>query len=228
MSSASSLVALCCALILLSASSLSFAQSGRRQQQSGKSPVPSATPTAPDAAASKSVTAKVDTQPSLSFVVLSDEGLFMDVPRFNADDVYESFVRRLGQAKAVTVVAGGRSDRRRARERAKTEKDTHVVLVQLEEEMTGGSMRGDGQVDLNDIVVSYYVYTPTEATLKAQGRVRLRPAQATARVGGVRVPVPSPRGGLPLEYVFEQAGRDAADRVLAAFQVPPPPDSPLR
>jgi hypothetical protein len=74
-------------------------------------------------------------------------------------------------------------------------------------------------IPLENMVVRYYVYAPTTATLKVQGQVYMRPA--SARVGGVRLPIPvpstSPRVGV--EYVLEQAGRDAAERVASALDI---------
>ncbi|HEX7956277.1 MAG TPA: hypothetical protein VF508_04995, partial [Pyrinomonadaceae bacterium] len=62
--------------------------------------------------------------------------------------------------------------------------------------------------------------------LKFTDLVYQRPYNDSARVGGVRIPVPSRRvGRYPSQFELEQAGRDAADRLLSRFQVAAPQDN---
>ncbi|MGH9903536.1 MAG: hypothetical protein ACRD68_17150, partial [Pyrinomonadaceae bacterium] len=146
----------------------------------------------------------------------------IDLPLTASSYAVKGFVERLKDSPHVSVGSVGKGDRRRARERAKVEKDYHVILVQLDENSPG---RGaGGPIDLSNLMVRYYVFAPGEATLKVQGQVPMRPYRGTATVGGVRLPVPTPRVNVPFEYIVEQAGRDAAERVMAAFNLRLPPD----
>ena len=70
-----------------------------------------------------------------------------------------------------------------------------------------------------------YVYTPKTGDLKYSDTMYQRPYQDSARIGGVRVPVPSRRiERYPSQLQLEQAARDAADRLLSRFQITPPPE----
>lgn len=194
------------------------AQSGRRQSSSGKSPSPvttSTTPTDPAKPASKPTV-----PPAATVHIMMDENFLMNLPGMATHIVYDAFFKRLKESTSLVVSAGGKGDRKLARERAKTEKETHVALIQLDEQMPG-RMTSNGQVDLGNLAVKYYVFAPQTATLKTQGSVPMRPYRATGSVGGVRLPLPSGRT-TALEYILEQAGRDAADRVMAAFHLRPP------
>jgi hypothetical protein len=208
------------------------AQSGRRQPQP-KSPVPEPSPAAsPGANSSSESVSDSDAKksqkdrrnaPLFSFYVLEDEtiNLFLDIPLSTSNVIVTSFVERLQDSPNVSVAAGGKGDRKRAHDHAKIERDVYTVLVQLDEEvMRGTSKRAGEPANINNLVVRYYVYEPQTATLKYQGQVYMRPYQASTRVGGVRIPLPTPRSNrLPIEYSFEQAGREAAERVMASFDI---------
>ena len=227
-----------CALVFCAVAAcgagVAAAQSGRRQAPP-RSPVPpAATPTpAPDSSDSSSSGGYSDSDARrrpqtstgadtvVSFIVFEDDSSshFLNLPASTAAIVVNSFARRLGDASGVSVSSGGRSDRRRAREHAKTEKSAYTILLQVDEQMQGAG----GSTDLSNLIVRYFVYEPSSATLKHQGQVYMRPYQPTRRVGGVNLPLPMPTSRrVPVEYIFEQAGRDAADRVLAAFHLRPP------
>jgi hypothetical protein len=227
---------LLCAVCASGALVLSHAQSGRKRPEP-RSTVPAPTPT-PDPSSSASGVSDSDerrkpkTDPSgaplFSFYVLEDENtdLFLNLPSSTHTLVMNSFITRLQDSPNVSVAAGGKSDRKRAHDHAKIERDAFTVLVQLDAETTGGRPPTTGRpTDLGSLVVRYYVYAPTTATLKLQGQVYMRPYQASARVGGVRVPLPTPRTNrLPVEYAFEQAGREAAERIMSALDIHIPPE----
>ena len=125
------------------------------------------------------------------------------------------------QASNVEVKDGGRGRRQEARERAKKEEVAYVVFFQLDE--TG--MGGMSSTDSRGLALRTYVYTPKTADLKYSDTMFQRPYQDTARIGGVRVPVPTRRAEqYPSQHQLEQAARDAADRLLSRFQIAPPPE----
>src|SRR5687768_15145161 len=154
----------------------------------------------------------------------SDEGSMFGIDPLARDGVAAAFRRRLSQTPTVEVTDGGKGRRQDARERAKKQEKAYVVLFMLEEQ--GGQM-GAGQVDSRTLVIRTFVYTPKTADLKYTDVMYQRPYQDSARVGGVRVPVPTRRvERYPSQHELEQAARDAADRLLGRFSVTPPPENP--
>ena len=160
---------------------------------------------------------------AVSFVVMrSDDATAFGIDPMARDGVASAFSRRLGQAAAVEVKDGGKGRRPEARTRAKEEKKAYVVLFQLDEQAGGMTT---GNVDSRTLVIRIYVYAPQTGDLKFTDTVYQRPYQDTARVGGVRIPVPSRRiDRYPSQQELEQAARDAADRLLSRFQITPPQD----
>ncbi len=203
------------------------AQSGRRAPKSNLPPSPPVTTTTiPDAAGeSESVPrgSVMKGKPAqLSLAVLEIESPFLNTSYIDTDLIIASFVKRLSDSAMLSVRPGGKTDRKAARDRAKNETDTHVVAVELDEDSMNG--RGSiGRVDPATLILKYYIYMPRTGSLKRQGRVDQRPYSGSTRIGRVRVPLPTPRGRVTQDYVLEQLGRDAADRVMAAFSVIPPP-----
>lgn len=214
----------------------SGAQSGRRPP-APRNPVPAATPQPSPGADSSSGTYSEseargkssaggrNDEALYSFYVLQDEDAnpFLNLPLGTSNLIAASFVERLRQSPVVAVSAGGRGDRAGARRHAKSERAAFTVLLEVDEERTGPTSRRAGDpVDLGSLVVKYYVYAPQTATLKAQGQVYMRPYQGSARIGGIRLPVPTTSrtsARVPVEYVLRQAGHDAAERVMGAFDI---------
>ncbi|PYT03111.1 MAG: hypothetical protein DMF65_04945, partial [Acidobacteria bacterium] len=134
-------LALCAALALLSLAFCASAIGARAQSGRRGAPKPAATPTpSPEAtpqAESESVprgTASSKQPPGVvvSFVVMEYADTFAGVDFRMREDVMDSFMHRLGQARAVSASFQGQGNRKEARDRAKTERDNYVVLFELE------------------------------------------------------------------------------------------------
>ena len=204
------------ALILAAAFSV-VAQSGRKAQKPLGLPTEQAKPADPAGKPSET-----KTQAALvTFVVVKDDTLSIGIDSLAQDGVSRAFVERLRQAgRDVEVKEGGKGRRNEARERAKKEETAYVVFFQLDE--TG---MGTTSADSRGLALRTYVYTPKTGDLKYSDTMFQRPYQDTARIGGVRVPVPSRRiERYPSQYQLEQAARDAADRLLSRFNITPPPE----
>jgi hypothetical protein len=198
----------------------SRAQSGRKAQK--PLGLPTEAPKQGDAAAAAKPEAK-KTEALVSFVVMRSNGSGFGIDPLAHDGVGAAFVRRLGQSLAVDVTDGGKGGRGEARKRAREEKKAYVVLFQLDEQAGDMSM---GRADSRTLVLRTFVYTPQTGDLKFTDTIYQRPAYDTARVGGVRIPVPSRRvDRYPSQQELEQAARDAADRLLSRFSVTPPPEN---
>ena len=204
------------ALLACSCAAGVLAQSGRKAQK------PLGLPTEkgkPDDPAGKPAEAQ-KVEALVNFVVVKDDTLSMGFDSLARDGVSAAFFERLKRAgRDVEVKDGGKGRRQEARERAKKEEVAYVIFFQMDESgMTGTS------TDARGLVLRTYVYTPKTGDLKYSDTMFQRPYQDTARIGGVRVPVPSRRmERYPSQHQLEQAARDAADRLLSRFQITPPP-----
>lgn len=208
-----------CAACVFAVTSSARAQSGRRSPTMSKtSPAP---PTAGKTGEATPAATKKDVKPLASFVIAEDTGSAFDVDYRARQIVLASFVARLDQSSVVTVTRAGRMTRKEARDRAKAEKEAFVVLVEIEEESLGVSVRTGPRQEQRALIIRTYVYTPATGDLKFSDSFVARPSRQ-ATVGGVRVPVPS--RPYPSEAQLEQAGRDAAQRLLSHFQITLPPE----
>jgi hypothetical protein len=194
-----------------------LAQSGRKAQKPLGLPTEAAKPSDP---ADKTPATKKEAT-LYTFVVVKDDTLSMGFDSLMRDGVAGAFFERLRQAAGhgIEVNDGGRGRRPEARERAKKEQTAYVVFFQMDEtgEVSSTSSRS--------ILLRTYVYTPKTGDLKYSDTIFQRPYQDTARIGGVRVPVPTRRAErYPSQNQLEQAARDAADRLLSRFSITPPPE----
>lgn len=209
--------ALALAALLLCCAAPSLAQSGRKAQK------PLGLPT--EAAPKQGEPAKAEVKKPdalVSFIVMrSDDANFIDPVA--QEGAAAAFLRRLGQSQVVDVTGGGKGRRQEARARAKEEKKAYVVVFQLEEQPGELSV---SRADSRGLVLRTFVYAPVTGDLKFTDTTWQRPYNESARIGGVRVPVPARRPErYPSQLELEQAGRDAADRLLARFQITPPRDN---
>lgn len=220
-----------CALLAAGAA----AQSGRRSRPTYPQPAPETKPT-PEAESggeseseSRPRAADVKDSALASFVVMeSDDALFGADP-MTRRDVAESFAERLGRSPSVSVSAAGRGTRSDARRRAQGETTAYVVLVSLEQGHGGDPdiiRRRPDQGENLTLAVRTLVFEPKTGTLKYSDTVYQRPVRETARIGGVRIPVPVRTvNRYPAQLELRQAAQDAADRLLSRFQIAPP-DNP--
>jgi hypothetical protein len=207
--------ALCIAAAFCAAPSL--AQSGRKAQKPLGLPTEQAKPA--DPAAKPSEPKKQEAL--YSFVVVKDDTFTVGFDTLAQEGVGRAFFERLKQVgRDVDVKDGGKGRRGEARERAKKEETAYVVFFQLDETGNVGQT-----TDTRGLVLRTFVYTPKTADLKYTDTMYQRPYQDSARIGGVRVPVPTRRvERYPSQLQLEQAARDAADRLLSRFQIAPPPE----
>jgi hypothetical protein len=204
------------------------AQSGRHgppKPAATATPSPEATPQAESESIPRGTPAKQPPGVVVSFVVMQQVDAFMGVDFRARDDVMDSFMHRLGQARAVSASFQGQGNRKEARDRAKTERDNYVLLFEMEEDTMARGAPSIGTSDPTRYVVKTYVYAPKSGDLKFTDTIYQRPYHETARVGGIPIPVPSRRiEQYPSQLQLEQAARDAADRLMQRFGVTLPPD----
>jgi hypothetical protein len=96
---------------------------------------------------------------------------------------------------------------------AKAETTRYVVWLQL------GNERDDYGADVstqgNRFYVNYTIFEPGSAKIKKSGRAQ----RGTGNLGNVGVTVPTTRDAVYSDYAIKETARQAADRILDAFQI---------
>lgn len=223
-------LALCASALTVGAGAQS-----RRAPRPAATPTPEPTPTPQEAQGeSESVprgTAGMKKDPAVivSFLILENDNPMMSLDYMARDDIWKEFLERLGKSRAVSFTQGAKATRGEALKRAKLERESYVVLFEMQEER---DMVGDasiGRVDSRNLLLKTYVYAPQTGNLKFADTIFQRPYRESATVGGVRVPLPTGTSRrverYPSQRQLEQAAREAADRLMSHFNVIPPPDN---
>jgi hypothetical protein len=195
--------------VLVASTAVGAAQSGRRSGV--KSPVPAPPPVAsPPQELSKP-------KPPARFQLLVGIDVptgFDGVPFRSQDIVLEECVRRLAEANDVAVtVAHQPMTRSEGLKAAKAETVRYVVWLQVRNE------RADYGADVStqnaQLYVTYMIYEPGTAKLKGSGRAQYR----TGNLGNVGVTGPSARRAVFSDYEIKETAKQAADKILDAFQI---------
>lgn len=145
-----------------------------------------------------------------------------NIPFYLSDTALAACVDRLRDVTEVSVGASARDmSREDAVKRAKAEKELYVVWLQLENDYNNPakpSRSGPEQVYLR-----YTIFEPGTANVKVEGRT----THETYRTGGGGVSTRSSSRRSPIysESDLKKAAREAADRILKALQIEPPPES---
>jgi len=154
----------------------------------------------------------------LNLIVGMDRFSRVNTSLYVTETILHSCADRLRDPESVAVEVVQRDmGRGEAIRRAKGEKDVYVVWLQL----SSDSLRSDSQaVDLSDLVLEYWVFSPITADVRTSGRTY---PQAYRRRGVIV----NPRRGIYGDYLLKEAARDAAERILAGLGVRtnPPPKS---
>lgn len=193
--------------ILVSAGASVQAQSGRRppKQPSTADPKP---PPQPEPLVQPSRTEKTPRLPILAVKDMHNVGISSIYSSIALDGCLEE----LKLSPAVEVSSGKDKTRKEASDYAKAS-NIYVVLIQLEQEISGRSDATGG--DPRTLFVSYLLFTPGTGKLKTSGRIY----QGAGRVS-IGAPVPNTRA--IVDYELKRCGRDAADRVLSALDLARP------
>ena len=193
---------------LICCASLAQAQSGRRATD--KSPTP-----APSVSDAKKDETKPQKATRLQLLIGIDGSSVGNTPYYLADTVLGECIRRLGEASEVTVMsAGRRMTRSDAAAAAKEEKERYVVWLQLGSDAAPTS--SESRNGPNELYVKYMVLEPGTARTKVMGRA----FHSIYKTGNVGVSGPAPKqSAVYSEYAVKQSSREAADKVLEAFDI---------
>ena len=206
-------------VIVVASAQIVSGQSGRRST-GGSTSTPATT--TPSVAGPKTAEKKPPAAPKLQLLVGIDrQDTLSTIPYYIYDTVLDNVVRRLGEAEVVFANSGGKMNRGEAVHAAKEEKVRWVVNLEIR------SIYGDTgkQVKANqdELYVSYVVLEPDTAKIKHSGQTR----QHIYQNGRGGISLPSKNGAIYSEYSIKQAATEAADKILANFDISVREGSPL-
>ena len=187
------------------------AQSGRRKTGGSTT----TTTTAPSVDAPKTVEKKPAVEPQVQLRVgMNRTGAFTPTPFYIYDTVLDVCIRRLNQAQIVDAGAVGTNmTQSQAVKMAKEETTRWVVSLEVRSFYTDSGRQVNR--DQDELYVNYTVIEPVTGKIKRSGRTRQHIYQN--RRGSISLP-PNNSAGYS-EYSIREAGQDAADRILAGFDI---------
>lgn len=205
---------LLCILVLLTASSISQAQSGRRPAKRPESPDP-----LPPKQEEPPVKPSSD-QNSKPLIPVKVVWYLQSVSssRIYSRIVEEGCLERLSQSHSVKATPAEDLNRKQAIDIAKASADTYVLWFELDVDAAYSGRVGIGSMPPQYLYVSYQVFTPGTGKTKTSGHVY----QRQRGPGGMPLPLPGPPTPASAEYSLRYAGQEMADRLLDALGAPHP------
>jgi hypothetical protein len=197
--------------------SIVFAGCSLIQAQSGRRSTSAPTTTTPSVSGPKPVERAPEKPPKIHLLVgIENRNPLTNIPYYLADTVLDNCVRRLADSADIIPHPIGRGlDRVDAVRRAKAEKEAYVVWLQIESDaLDSGKQQKNGP---DELYVRYTIFEPGTNKIKQSGRTHQQ-IYKTGR-GGVSAPTSSRNGAIYSEYALKQAAREAAERILAAFEI---------
>jgi hypothetical protein len=192
-----------CVLFILGVCCAGQAQSGRR------APKPLSPPTATPTPKESEQPSPPQKKPTLNpQTLIAGINASLSIPFYMTEAVWNGFIDRFGKVSSVVVSGDRRMNRKDASERAKKQRESYVVYLEL---VAPGFDSGTGQVNLDDMVVSYYIFAPGTGKVKEAGQVHVR---ATRSILSRRLP--TSRTG---EAQLNEAGRETADRIMSLLHI---------
>jgi hypothetical protein len=131
------------------------------------------------------------------------------IPSYLYAVVLDGCVGRLRESKSLNVSGTGPLPRSDAIKRAKSEKQTYVLWLELRGDNDGFS----GNVAPEELAIRYYLYAPETAKVLNQGDVY------QGRRTGPITRGPTSNNRIYLEARLKDSAREVADRVLKALQL---------
>ena len=188
--------------------------------QSGRRGATKSTTTAPSVSGPKEVdvSAKPQKPAKLQLMIgIEDPNPMNNTPYYLSETVINACIARLDDSAEVTVKGASHHwTRGEAIKAAREEKERFVVLLQIGSDTAdAGRQTSNGA---NDLYVSYEIFEPITGKIRQRGRA----SHGIYKIGNVGVSGPttsSKRSAVYSEYAIKQSARDAAERILAAFDI---------
>lgn len=187
------------------------------QAQSGRRSTSTSTTTTPSVSGPKTMEKTPPKAPKVHLLVgIEDNNPFMNVPYYLSDTVLDNCVRRLNDASEINARLVGRGMTRAAAiSKAKAQKEAFVVWLQIESDISDSGKQAKNGPD--ELYVRYTIFEPATARIKQWGRTH----QQIYKIGrgGVSTPTSSKNSPLYSEYALKQSAKEAAERILEAFEI---------
>lgn len=215
---------LLCTLLLVVACHVAQAQSGRRSSPVRREPPASPAPAAP------STTTETPANPATKKVEGSKLNVMVtyymedsNIQPEKALSVFDTFVRRLKDSKDLNITTEKAMNRKSAVVRASAEKETFVVWLRFQPDLRDPNHPEMSSYDSDNLILNYIVFAPITARIKADGRLYCQCRQrSVSDINSGRAPKAARKQiakDMPVVYTLDDMGRDAARRVLDAFEV---------
>lgn len=201
--------------VLLLSLAVVNAQSGRRSTGSAPNPNANTNATATATPGAKTTETKTATETRLRLLVGVDrEHAFTTTPFYVFDTLVQECIRRLNEANIVFANAGGNNmNRAEGIKVAKGETQRWVVSLEVRSFFAESGRQIKPEDD--ELFVEYTVIEPETGKVKRSGRTQNHIYQS-----GGRKSAGGPKGvGQYSEYSIKQAAVEAADKILAGFDI---------
>ena len=203
--------------LLLASSSALYAQSGRKSTSSSSS----TTTNTPTVSGTKIPEKKTEAAAKVQLLVGIDRTTVSStpVPYYIFDTVLDNVIRRLGEAENVFANSHGNMSRADGIKAAKQEKNRWVISLEIRSIYQDSGKQVKNNQD--ELVVDFTVIEPETGKVKHSGQTH----QHIYQNGRGGISLPSKNGAIYSEYSIKQAAAEAADRILAGFDITIRPDS---
>lgn len=214
-------------LIFLSTMLTAFAQSGRKAPVYPK--YPTQTTSNPNDEKNSTVKTSSDTSAEnnlkkIALLVADDEQRSMDLQFMYPENMKNWVINRLTKAQILDVSAiGGQMNRSQAIKRAKTETQTLVVLLELEENFINDTDPSKIRSQARSFWINYYIYAPETGKAAHKGRVDSRMPGVFKNGKIDRIGVTCYPGVRGADLQLLRASIEAADRIMSDLNVILPP-----
>lgn len=188
--------------LLIVATELVYAQSGRRAPRAEPSPK-AAMPDKENDASQQTPLASTS-QPVAHRMNLLVARQRSSKHLMSEDTISASFLKRLNEFTGVTGSSLGELKREEAIKRARSEAESFVVLLQFE---IDNFQEGRIVLDSPDLEVKYFVYAPRSGQLQTKGKVYYQ------AIGGAKIRKDNWPEGPPIKITAEAAGIETAERL---------------
>jgi hypothetical protein len=198
-----------CLLVIAVLGATTVGQSGRRQPKNS-SPAPVPTPAAEPTPSPKAVPKKSE----ISFVIAADRSTSMQTYFLSYyDAAMRGCADKIQNSSSANVdVANQPMNRSEGSKKAKAEKTTYVVLIEL----SGPSMSSNPTSDYDEVELSYVVFAPETGKIATSGRAYYNSRRAGPVVVG---PSRGSSSSVYRETMLRQVGEEAGERILKALNI---------
>ena len=202
--------------VLLFSLGLVSAQSGRRSPSTPANTNANTNTNSATTTGAKTPAPKPETEPRVRLLVGMDRATaFTTTPFYVYDTVMQECIRRLNEANIVFANAGGSNmNRAEAVKLAKSETQRWVVSLEVRSFYAESGRQIKPTED--ELYVDYTVIEPVTGKIKRSGRTQRHIYQSGGRGS---IPSSAKDIGNYSEYSIKQAAVEAADRILAGFDI---------